>query len=149
MNLNSPTWGLTFRGSDPTGNGWFGASRGKRTHKGVDVVALPGEEIFAMMAGEVTKLGYVYSNPKEGKPVMRFVEIQSTIDGDHYKLWQMYVGPSVEKGQKIEQNQLIGKAQDIADYHSSERMKNHVHVQLWKNGDLIDPEPLIKKMVES
>lgn len=151
MNLSSPTWHLVFRGSDPTGNGWFGASRGSRKHKGVDIVVVPGEDIFAMMSGTVTKLGYVYSNPKQGKPVMRFVEIQNTIEGDHYKLWQMYVSPSVEKGQEIEQNQIIGKAQDIADYHKSEddehEMKNHVHIQLWKNGVLVDPEPLIKKMV--
>ena len=147
MKLSSPTWQLIFRGSDPTGNGWFGASRGTRTHKGVDIVVAPGEEIFAMISGKVTKLGYVYSNPKEAKPTMRFVEIESKIEGDHYRLWQMYVSPTVEKGDQVEQNQIIGKAQDIADYHNSDKMKNHVHVQLWRNGVLIDPEPMIKKMV--
>lgn len=149
MKLSSPTWRLIFRGSDPTGNGWFGASRsgGKRKHKGVDLVVTPGEEIFAMMSGIVTKLGYVYSNPKQDKPTMRFVEIQQTVGNDHYKLWQMYVDPSVKKFQSIERNEIIGEAQDIADYWNSSEMKNHVHAQLWINGVTVDPEPLIQKMV--
>lgn len=144
MILQSPTRQLILRNEDKTGNGWFGASRGYRLHKGVDVVTFPGEEIFACMSGKVTRLGYVY----KGSRKMRFVEIEKKTGFHHYKLWQMYVDPSIKKGDVVEANQLIGYAQDVAGYHNSKKMKKHVHIQLWKNGLLTDPEPLFVKELE-
>lgn len=138
MKLQSPTRFFELRKQDATGNGWYGAKRGNRLHQGVDVITLPDEEIFACMSGKVTKLGYPYKSSTK----MRYIEIQAKVGNHHYKVWQMYVGPEVKVGDIVEANQFIGKAQNVAGYHNSNTMKNHVHIQLWKNGLLTDPEPL-------
>lgn len=140
MILQSPTYFLELRNQDTTGNGWFGASRGVRKHFGVDINTSPGEDIFACISGKITKLGYVYKGSRE----MRFVEITTKVGFHHYKLWQMYVSPKIKRGDVVEANQFIGLAQDVAGYHKSKKMKNHCHIQLWKNGLITDPEPLFK-----
>ena len=56
----------------------------------------------------------------------------------------MYVSNGIVKnGDYVKKGQLIGYSQNIADYHGG-GMKNHVHVSLWKNGLLTDPEPVLK-----
>ena len=39
------------RGADPTGAGWYGAKRGTRKHKGLDLVALPGAAVLSPVYG--------------------------------------------------------------------------------------------------
>ncbi len=57
---------------DTWGSGHFGASRGERTHIGIDYACSPGSQILAPCIGEVTKLGYPYSNDLS----FRYVEIR-------------------------------------------------------------------------
>lgn len=137
--LASPTWFKELRNEDPTGNGWYGASRGAREHKGVDFNTVPGEEIFACISG-IVRISNVYQNSTK----MKLVEITGEIGRHHFRVQQMYVQPKVKTGDIIERNQLIGFAQDVSKYHGSNKMKNHCHVSVWKNGLLTDPEPIIK-----
>lgn len=147
MILQSPTRFLELRNLDPTGNGWYGASRGSREHLGLDVVTFPGEEIFACMGGKVSKLGWMYHGYTAG---MRYIEITNKVGNHEYRLRQCYVAPKIKKGVIIEANQFIGVAENVSDYHFSKgdkhRMKNHIHLQLWKNGLITDPEPLFKEL---
>ena len=139
MKLKLPVKELEFRGADPTGYGWYGAAGGSRKHKGVDIISLPKEDVTSPIHGTVTKYGYVYKNPKEDKPAMRYVEITS----DMYRVWLMYV--TLEDGllgERVFEGDLIGKAQDVSDYWGGS-MRNHIHVQVWKFGLLTDPEPLL------
>lgn len=144
--LTAPTQSGILRDEDPTGNGWFGASRGSRKHKGTDYVTTPGEAIFAICSG-VVRVGNVYKKNKPNKPVMKLVEID---DKTVYRGKQMYVKPIVKTGQFVEEGQQIGVAQNVTDYHtenaqdSDAKMKNHCHVSLWKHGLLTDPEPVLK-----
>jgi murein DD-endopeptidase MepM/ murein hydrolase activator NlpD len=138
MKLASPTRKLILRNLDPTGNGWFGAKRGTRKHKGVDYVTFPGEEIFACMSG-VVRIGNVYPNDT----TMKLVEIENHFENHHYRVQQMYVLPNIKDGDVVAKNQRIGFAQNISEYHESSEMKCHCHISVWKNGLLTDPEPLI------
>lgn len=140
MKIASPTRQIILRNQDSTGNGWYGASRGSRKHEGVDFCTFPGEEIFACISGKV-RVGNVYV----GSTKMKLIEIQDNFGLHHYRVQQMYVKPIVNTGDFVERNQLIGYAQDVAGYHNSNKMKNHCHVSVWKNGLLTDPEPIILK----
>lgn len=137
--MKLPIKKITLRGKDPTGNGWYGASRnkGKREHEGLDIVSVVGEPIMSMISGKI-RTSTVYNGSEE----MTLVEIKNST----YKVKQMYVRPSVKTGDFITEGQIIGYAQDIAGYHDSD-MKNHIHISVWKNGLLTDPEPLIKLLL--
>jgi len=132
----SPVNNTVFRGADPTGYGWYGASRGNRKHKGVDVLTQPKDSIKAPFSGVITKFGQVYSQTNKFK----YIELKS----DVYRIRLMYAKPidSLKLNQRIFEGDEIGIAQDIAGYWKS-GMLNHIHIELYKNGLLTDPEPLI------
>jgi len=137
MILKSPTKLIRLRGRDKFGNGWYGASRGVRKHEGLDFCCVPDEEIFSPISGKA-KVGYVYVGSKN----IKLIEIIGYIKEHKYKVKIMYVQPDIQTGDYVEKNQLIGKAQNISKYHNEPSMKNHVHVSVWKNDLLTDPEPL-------
>jgi len=137
--MKSPVKILEFRGNDPTGYGHYGASRGTRKHKGVDVLSTAGEDVMSPISGEITKYGFVYANPKADKPKMRYVEIT----GAMYRVWIMYSTlEHFSVGDRIFEGDVFGIAQNVSDYWGG-AMRNHLHVQAWKYGLLTDPEPLL------
>lgn len=123
-----------LRGADPTGNGWYGASRGYRKHEGCDYLSKRGDKVLACVSGKI-RIGNVYTATDKFK----LVEIKNKT----YKIKQMYVHPTVKTGDSVQEGDVIGYAQDIAAYHGG-GMKNHVHISVWKNGLLTDPEPILK-----
>lgn len=131
----SPTLNTVLRGDDPTGHGYYGAKRGTRKHKGLDIITEPGEKLTVPFSGTITKIGQVYKET----PKFKYVEITS----DVYRVRLMYSKPiNLKVNQKVFRGNVYGEAQDIAGYWGG-GMKNHVHMQLWKHGLLTDPEPLI------
>lgn len=138
MYLHSPTKCTILRDEDPTGNGWFGAKRGDRPHRGTDYVVTEGEEILACCSGTI-RIGNVYSYSSE----MKLVEIKGKISVHKVKVKQMYVEPLFKSGDYVRKGQVIGYAQDVSKFHNSSKMKPHVHISVWKNGLLTDPEPII------
>lgn len=67
---------IELRGNDPTGAGWYGAKRGSRKHKGLDLVAKPGTPVMSPINGHVSKIGYPYAgilildmSKSQGKPI--------------------------------------------------------------------------------
>lgn len=143
MILSCPTWQLILRNEDSTGNGWYGASRGNRLHKGTDYLVTPGEDVFACCSGRVR-----ISNVYETSSKMKLVEITGAKGVHKVRVQQMYISPLVKTGDFVEENQKIGIAQDVAKYHNSNKMKPHIHVSVWKNGLLTDPEPIIKSHID-
>lgn len=93
---------LKRRGSDGFGAGHFGAPRGSRTHKGVDLLAQSGEAINSPVTGTVTKVGYPYGDDLS----YRYVQITA---GD-YDFRVFYVEPSVRVGQEVTTETAIGSA---------------------------------------
>jgi len=132
--LAAPLKKMKLRGADPTGAGWFGAKRGRRRHKGLDLVASPGTEVMSPISGEVTKLGFAYRDNYD----IRYVEVT----GEMYRVRLFYVQPSVTVGDRIFTGDRVGYAQDIASHWNS-AMINHIHLEVYKYTLLTDPEPLV------
>jgi len=132
----APVDKIKLRGDDPTGHGYYGAKRGNRKHRGLDLALSPGAKVNSMIHGIVTKIGYPYA----GNLDFRYVEVT----GDVYRVRIMYIEPKagLRKGDRIYEGDLLGKAQDIASYWNK-KMVNHVHIEVYKHGLLTDPEPLL------
>ena len=130
-----PTKHKKLRGLDPTGHGYYGAKRGNRKHKGLDILAAPGEKVKASITGTISKIGQVYRHTTEFK----YIEIINDI----YRTRLMYVGPvNIKLHDRIKEGDIIGKVQNVAD-HWDNGMQNHVHKEVYKYGQLTDPEPIL------
>lgn len=125
------------RNCDPLGCGHFGASRsgGTRTHRGIDIVAVPGETIFSPITGNVKRYPIPYANDS------RYSGIE--IENSTYRILMFYLKPTVSIGSVVLASQPIGTAQNISAKHGA-AMRNHVHVEVYKNGVLIDPTNMFK-----
>ena len=131
---------LQHRGVDAWGDGSFKASRGKRTHKGIDYESQVGDAIYSPVKGRVTKLGYPYTPRPDDTITYRYVEVTES-NGSRHRVF--YIEPSVGNGIFVDTGTIIGIAQDIqARYSKPDKvMKNHCHYEIIdKDGNLIDPE---------
>jgi len=133
---------LEHRGADSWGDGSFGASRGggKRSHKGIDYCADPGDEILSPATGSVTKLGYPYAPKPSDKTTYRYVEI-TDYSGFRHRVF--YIKPVVGMDRHIKEGEIIGIQQDIAEKYSTPHkvMKNHCHYEILDlSNNPIDPE---------
>lgn len=124
---------VILRGSDKHGSGNYGAPRGTRTHKGMDISAAPLSTVFSPVKGTVTKLGRVYSD--ESKKDYRYVQITDEEDIQHRVF---YVDPLVVVGQTVSHKDAIGKVQNLGLIYSD--IINHVHYEIMINGVHVDPE---------
>jgi len=99
-----------IRGNDIHGSGEYGAPRGSRTHKGIDIACYAGSEIESVCDGKITKIGYPYNPSDAKKGHLRYVQVT---DGGGYDVRYFYclplhdlkVGDSVSKGEKVAQSQ--------------------------------------------
>tara|TARA_R110000787_G_C13443394_1_gene446738 strand:- start:13163 stop:13603 length:441 start_codon:yes stop_codon:yes gene_type:complete len=123
---------LEHRGIDGYGSGAYGASRGDRTHKGIDFKAPAGTAILSPVDGVVSKLGYPYSDDFS----YRYVEV-TTRSGRKHRLF--YVDPIVQLGDKIAVGQPLGLAQHIAARYNEHLMNNHIHYEVMVGHDYINP----------
>lgn len=119
---------------DSWGAGHYGASRGSRTHKGIDFNCSPDSLVLSNTDGVVTKLGYPYSDDLS----FRYVQI-TTHNNEDYRFY--YVEPSVKKGQTIKEGDIIGSVQDLTKRY--EGINNHCHFEVKVDGEHVDPEPYL------
>ena len=141
--MHKPLVKIIDRGNDPTGFGHFGAKRGARKHKGHDIISVPGESVVSMISGTVTKVGYMYANRKAKH--LRYVEVTN----DVFRIRLSYLEHSVFEGDVVCAGERVGYALSVADYHNKNKKKgaalmiNHLHVEIYKNGKLVDPKPYL------
>ena len=130
MNLFS----MNYRQCDGQGCGHFGAPRGTRKHKGVDMACRPGTEVGSPVRGQVTKIGWPYADKLE----IRYVQILA----EQYQFRIFYVDPEVAVGDYVELNDVIGISQRLGHLYGG--ITEHVHFEI-KNqaGGYIDPTPVI------
>jgi len=128
---------LPKRMNDPWGSGEFGASRGTRTHKGIDYACYPDTEIQTPVDGVITKLGYPYGDDLS----FRYVEVMAN-DGLRHRLF--YVEPTCVHGDEVHAGDVVGSSQDISSRYrdpSKPAMINHVHYEILDDaGDPVNPE---------
>lgn len=119
--------------SDSAGEGHYGASRGSRTHKGIDYLCEPGAPVFAPCSGKVTKHGYPY-------PDLSYHYIQIT-DGDRdHRLFYCY--PLIEVGEYVTEGQIVAEAEDITARYPGQGMQPHIHYEVKEGGEYINPVDL-------
>lgn len=131
-----------FRDHDNHGSGHFGASRGNRTHKGVDLVANPGDYVYSPFGGTITKFGFCYGDTRE----FRYIEV--TGEKKIVRILYAELDDAFDVGDKVPEGQFLGIAQAIANRYPG--ITPHVHVELYHKHDTkrenpIDPTELLKK----
>jgi len=128
----------TLRQADDYGEGHFGASRGSRTHKGVDYAVKAGGVVCSTVYGRVTKLGYPYADDLS----YRYIDIEDA-KGYHHRYF--YVKPCVAVGDTIRIGQPIGNCQDSAPRYNKngKTITNHVHYEVlqYKDGKKVFSDP--------
>lgn len=126
---------LPMRKPDSFGMGHYGASRGSRTHNGIDYACYTGSQIFAPISGEVSKIGYPYGDDLS----FRYIQITTKCQKN---VRVFYVEPDVKIGDLVTKDKtLLGKSQKLGDRYKE--ITEHIHLEV-KNmqGNFIDPKDL-------
>ena len=133
MNLYS----FPFRKCDPKGCGHYGAPRGGRIHRGVDLACEDKTPVGSPVRGRVSKVGWPYV----GNFDIRYVQI--TCETYRYRVF--YVSPTVAVGDMVELGDIIGASQSLK--HLYPGITDHVHLEVKdQEHNFIDPTPLILAM---
>jgi murein DD-endopeptidase MepM/ murein hydrolase activator NlpD len=121
---------------DAQGSGQYGAPRSGHTHMGTDLVVTPGQPVVAPTSGTITRIAYPYANDLQWQGLEMMLE-----NGLVMKLFYMApLGNLI--GQKVTAGTIIGYAQDISRKYGG-GMLDHIHIELFENGNHINPEPYI------
>ncbi len=120
--------------NDSSGSGHFGASRNGQSHHGTDYLVIEGQNIYSPINGKVTRIAMPYSDDSSFKGCV--------IENEKYKVKIFYIIPQ-KIGKYVIAGQRVGTAQDITKKYGGS-MKNHIHIEIIKNNQLIDPEKALK-----
>ena len=118
------------RKCDSFGCGFFGASRGKRKHTGLDLIIEPEENVFSPIDGKITKVGYCYNDDLS----FRYVEITNS----KFVIRVLYVDPLVDVGDWVKSGDYLGYGQSLQKRY--EGITDHIHVEIKIGGVFVDPE---------
>ncbi len=127
--------------NDSKGDGFFGASRGRRTHNGLDIIVTSGSAVYSPIEGVVFRKAYPYGTTRGNAQWEGFV-ILGVGDYRGYEVKIFYTRPFV-MGDYVFPGDIVGVAQDISRKYSP-AMIDHVHIEVRRNGQLIDPAKLFK-----
>lgn len=136
--FQAPILPLSVRKQDPYGNGSFGSSRdgGARKHEGIDFIGFGGDPVYAPFSGKVIRTTRPYANDD------RFDGIVIEDDSGEFEAKLFYLKPRLKAGEKFNARNVLGIIQNL--YVKYPSITNHVHLELRKNGVLIDPTPYFK-----
>lgn len=128
--------GSLVRGADIHGSGHYGAPRGSRTHKGLDVEVTPNTDVHAPFDCVITKHGIVYTDTSE----YRYIEFKGvgSLFND-YRVRYMYVTPTAEVYGTFKKGTKIGVYQDIGKRYAGITPHTHIEVYSIKTGAVLDP----------
>lgn len=126
----------------PTRNFWlgagWGADRGKRSHKGMDMAAKRGTPIFAVEAGRINR------TKRQSNGALQIVLRGKSGSMYYYGHMDKVV---IKGGQKVKKGQVIGKMGD-----SGSPGQVHLHFEYWKSGResaAINPIKLLRRVCKS
>lgn len=114
----------------PYGSRLSPSGQGTEMHYGIDVQAEPGAPVFAALSGEVM---LIQDHPLYGNTVYlshpdNLVTIYGRIDS-----------LMVEEGEQVRQGQQLGVVSD------SGQAESHLHFEVWKDSQPVDPQLLLEK----
>jgi len=112
-------------GFDPTGKGSVG-----RVHQGIDLRAPGGTSVYPIAPGTVTR---VYNDPKGGNAVV--IKHNNGFSSYYAHLGTILCYP----GDMVTYDTVIG----TCGASGNAKGFPHVHFQVWRNGNLIDPASVI------
>ncbi len=148
VRVGSPVGNPKLR-SDSGGRGEYGASRGSRSHKGIDIQTEIGQSVFSPIDGVITRIGWANSTH-------RYVEISGQIvlkdlsgqmyQGEECRVRVMYVKPSAnaKEGGLTRSGEKIGEADDLhRNGQYPQTVGQHVHVEIVVGDMNIDPEHIV------
>ena len=122
-----------YRGMDSWGSGNFGASRGGRAHKGLDLITVVGDVILSPITGTVDHIGIAYAGASLGS-----IHIEGTGEHAGMRIKLLYVLPDPGVGgRRVKAGDRLGEAQDVASYWAAKEpghtgaMTNHLHIETW------------------
>lgn len=118
--------------SDPAGHGGFQASRGGRKHAGVDLLVRPGQKVYAPIDGQTRR-----AIPYRDDTRYQGIAIKGTGKYQGLEVKIFYMLPDLSRSH-VQKGSVIGKGQAISRKYSS-TMKDHLHIEIRINGQLIDP----------
>lgn len=122
--------------NDSMGDGYFGAKRGKRLHKGVDLLAPVGTPVRAARTGQVIETG----NHPRGYG--NYVEMQHP-DG-FITIYAHLSEINVEEGEMVCRGRVVGKAGRSGNA-AHRLIKTHLHFEISKDGTPLDPMQFLSK----
>jgi murein DD-endopeptidase MepM/ murein hydrolase activator NlpD len=128
-----------LRVTDDFGHGHFGASRGySKTHKGTDYLATKDDIVKSPFNGKITKYGYAYNGDLE----QRYIEISNTDNKHVLRIFYVNMLSILNIGDNVLIGDHIANVGDISKKYSTDikKMENHIHLEIRKNGELINPE---------
>lgn len=118
----SPVTPFVLR-SDTQGDGSYGASRGGRTHKGLDLVVAEGQEVRSPIDGVLVRRATPYADDLRWSGCL--------ITNDRYEVKMFYMIPNNSKiGQKVKKGEVVGYAQNISLKYN-DMMTPHLHVEIY------------------
>ncbi|XP_070783534.1 leukocyte cell-derived chemotaxin-2-like [Enoplosus armatus] len=121
-----------IRGSDTFGSGGFGASRGSRSHAGVDIECQDGSRVYAPLDMTIIRQSTPY---KYGTKTAINNGIVFEAEGMTFKLW--YIRPVKTSG-TVTKGELIGTMLPMQSVY--QRITSHVHLE---KSDKTDPMAVI------
>jgi len=121
MDLESPVGHWKVR-NDPAGMGHFGAPRGDRLHRGVDLLCEPMQPITVPFASVLERIARPYADdPTYSGALLR---------GEWLWAKLFYIIPQRELiGMSLTKGQQFAVAQDISEKYG-EPMKPHIHFEI-------------------
>jgi murein DD-endopeptidase MepM/ murein hydrolase activator NlpD len=124
----SPTGKWLIRKLDDFGVGVYGASRGTRVHKGIDLIVEPQQNLVSPIDGMITREAYPYAGDLKWRGcVIQNKDVQ-------IKMFYMVLNQSMRKNfpTVVTQGEVIGVAQNIANKYNADgkTMIPHIHFEM-------------------
>ncbi|XP_028390597.1 myeloid protein 1-like [Dendronephthya gigantea] len=126
----------TVRGCDRKGCGYYGASRGSRSHRGVDITCNPGSTVYAPFDGTI--VGRYWPFPNNYHAFNNGLRIQGTGNFKGFRARICFFSPTVYGG-TISRGTALGISRRLP----YRRITQHVHLQLYRGGKIVDPTPYL------
>jgi murein DD-endopeptidase MepM/ murein hydrolase activator NlpD len=107
--------------SDSVGDGHFGARRGRRIHAGLDLEAIPGQDVYSPISGTAIRTARPYVGDSRWLGIF--------IEGKIFDVKMFYLMPEVDYPSEVKRGERIGVAQDIGLKY--EGCTPHVHLEVY------------------